>query len=102
MRVIPKTFQLGPHTFTVIMQKTVKDSFGDPAYGTMDMGTQSIVLEHTSKDHNRASLIQSMYHELTHAILDVMGSPLSEDEAHVEAFSQLLYQAMKTKRGNAE
>lgn len=103
MRVIPRTLNLGPHTFNVEIHKEgVLKSDGVGAEGLMIIGTQTIQLEEVTKDKNKSAQIQCMYHELTHAILAVMGSELCHDEAFVEGFSQLLYQAMKTKKGHAE
>ena len=40
---------------------------------------------------------QAFFHELTHCILTAMGrDDLSQDEAFVETFSQLLHQALST------
>lgn len=38
----------------------------------------------------------TLYHELFHAVLDVMGEEISKDERFVEAVGQLWYQVSKT------
>ena len=104
MRVIPGTFKLGPHDFNIEihLEGILKDGEGNGAEGLMIIGTQLIQLEEVTEDKNKAAQIQCFFHELTHAILAVMGHPLCHDEEFVEAFSQLLYQAIKTKRGHAK
>ncbi len=101
MRQIPKTIPIGPHVFEVTIHEDLVET--SAAVGTMDIGNQEIRLQSINKDHNKASQMQALYHEILHAILEIHGEvDLSANEERVEGLSQLLYQAMKGKRGKAE
>lgn len=48
------------------------------------------------EDDSQQALLHAFLHELMHACLHLMNSPLYSDEAHVDVLSGLLQQALST------
>lgn len=58
-----------------------------------------IELQTPDEHHSRSYIMQTFWHEVTHAMLDVMGYPaLSADEELVDRIGQAIHQVLKTKR----
>lgn len=95
----PSSFQLGAVTWKI--NDDSKEPTKDDAYGQSQFTARQINL---SKEHNGRkipldAIEQTMYHEVTHAILGTLGEhKLSNDEEFVQKFSLLLHQFEKTKK----
>lgn len=91
------TFTLGAKAYRVVEQNSLDDTGLGRSFcclGIIKLARkwQGFNIPQDSKD-------QTMYHEITHAILDDIGRPdLSKDENFVNAFSTLLHQFEVTKR----
>ena len=90
--LIPAQFQLLGHTVKVVIV---------PKKRWRRLGIEG----HWSPNHNKISILETVpeeriqqvfCHEMCHAILDAMNSPLSQDEAFVDNFAGLLHQAWTT------
>lgn len=68
--------------------------------GTCEYGTKIISIAARSAGYAYTSLEQfnTFWHELTHAILHDMGSPLEADEKFVSAFADRLTKAITTAK----
>lgn len=68
--------------------------------GTCDYGTKTINVASRSAGYAYTSLEQynTFWHELTHAILNDMGSPLEKDEKFVSAFADRLCNAITSAK----
>lgn len=87
--VIPQTFKLAGMTWTVV-QVPGLDNLGDT-----DRDELKIQLREELKPNLKA---QTFLHELLHAIWFTMGDEDGGNESTVEAFAQLLYQALSTMK----
>lgn len=70
------------------------------AYGLCDYDGSLITLQNKSRGIERQteSIENTLYHEVTHAILDTLGyHELSGDEKFIQQFATLLHQFEKTK-----
>lgn len=100
MRRIPKTFSLLGHVITVrIVSKRdwealAEDNDLEDALACWSPDSDLILI----KRQTREQMLHAFAHELTHAVLDMMSSKLSYDEAFVDTFGGLLAQAMDTAR----
>jgi hypothetical protein len=105
MKRIPKSFQLLGHTVTVrivskrdwealIEEVDDEENMDEADVGYWIPGDDLIVIKRQPK----AMMLHTFYHELTHAVLYYMNSPLWTDEIHVDNFGGLLAQAMDTAR----
>ena len=91
MRRIPKSFQLMGHTITVqVIDK--KDWKIEDASGYFDPDKNQILL----LKQPRTQLRHTYWHEVTHAILYVMGHKLYGNESFVDQVGGLLAQIMDT------
>lgn len=102
MKRIPKTLQILGHTITVrVCGKLEWEALCDmvPQIEEDDFGAwiqdKNLILIRRTK---RSLMFHTFTHELLHAILDMMNSPLSYDEAFVDNFGGLLAQALATAR----
>lgn len=90
---IPKKVKVGKHTY-VIKQPETNPTL---CHGTCNYATKTIKVFKTSKfnekyaDKRRA---ETLWHELTHAILHDMGNKLAHDEKFVSAFANRLNNAI--------
>ena len=98
MRVIPKHFDLLGHTIAVVIRDDLQEDAG--CYGRWWQTKQMIELQSTKHGNVTPSFqMQTFWHEVTHAILDNIGSEdLSSDEKFVDLFGQCIHQILKTKR----
>lgn len=91
---IPKKFKLFGTTYNV---RWDNEKMNDKSvYGTSDYSTSEILLSttHGTKKLSEDKIMDTFYHERTHAILDMMHErDLSDNEQFVDVFSKLLRQA---------
>ena len=94
--MIPQKFSVGGLNYEVKFDDSLR--YGEE-YGHWNGTTCTITLAHraggdmVSEERQK----QTFFHELTHAVLDSIGrDELNEDEVFVDAFSNALYQAIKT------
>jgi len=99
MNKIPSRLMVGPKWFTVEHPKIMYK------YGCMGSVRYDIrvinVASHSSRTGKRFTPAQqenTFWHELTHAILNDMGSPLCTDERFVTLFADRLTKAIRTAR----
>lgn len=106
---IPKNFELARMKWIV---DTVKEISGKENYyylGKCCEATKSIILADTvecgivANKYERRIISKddkdkTFYHELVHAILDTMGSEISNNEEFVQCFGNLLYEYMITRK----
>lgn len=91
---LPKSFEIGGITINVIEDPHLYESHG--AYGMMDMDRGKLFIEETLQGDTRAI---TFFHEKVHMILNTLGkTELNEDEAFVDSFANLLWQALKTAK----
>lgn len=94
---IPKKFKLFNTTYTVVFDNEKMDDRN--AYGVSDYSASKIILS-TKDGINDLSIdriADTFYHELTHAILDMMHErELSKNEKFVDVFGKLMRQAIDT------
>lgn len=98
MRRLPKTFKLLGHTITVRVvsrrdwEAISEENDLEDAVACWCPELNLILIQRAS----RSQMLHSLYHEMTHAVLDMMSSKLSYDEVFVDTFGGLLSQAMDT------
>ena len=96
---IPTTMQIGDHTYTIAHTKYMQGSGG---MGRTYYNIKRVLLAtHSTKTHkafNAEARNETFWHELTHAVLFEMGSPLHTNERFVSDFSYLLSRAVDTAR----
>lgn len=96
---IPKKFKLFGTTYKVIWNnKRMNDK---EVYGLSDYSRSEITLSTTigTEKLNEDKIMDTFYHERTHAILDMMNEKeLSSNEKFVDVFSKLLRQADETAK----
>lgn len=98
MRRIPKSFKLLGHTIKVSVLTAAQWDVLAEEYdiedcvGYFSPADQIILIKRSSK----SMTLHTFQHELVHAILNCMNSPLNDDEAFVDNFAGLLSQAIQT------
>lgn len=101
MKRIPKTLQLLGHTIRIhVISKAHWEALADKYEDIEDAVAywsprDNVIL---IKRQPRSQMLHSLYHELTHAILDMMSNKLTHDEVFVDQFGGLLAQAMDTAK----
>jgi hypothetical protein len=92
---IPKQIKVGKKLYSINQRAKPRKRFtvGEVNYDAqyIDVVTHS---NYTGRAFKREALSDTFWHELTHAILHEMGSPLHNDEAFVTKFSGLLNKAI--------
>jgi hypothetical protein len=94
---IPKKFKLFGTTYNIVWDNKLMND--KRIYGESDYSKSQITLSTTIgiKDLSEDKILDTFYHERTHAILDMMDErDLSENEKFVDVFSKLLRQADET------
>jgi hypothetical protein len=92
---IPKTFECGGRTITVVRAEMLDDLPSDRDGDWRASNAMIRVIK--SKEMPIDSQNQTFWHEAFHCILETAGhSKLSGDEDFVERISQLIYQVVKT------
>ena len=97
MMTVPQRFQLLGRDIRVIFDPRTEDQFvdGEVLDGETDLRHDTITIHVATGNANAVG--HTFYHELVHAILDLMGrEDLSADEAFVVMFGGLLWQMHKT------
>jgi Zn-dependent peptidase ImmA (M78 family) len=102
MKRIPKSLQLLGHTITVrVLSKRdwevlteMNEHIDEEDFGAWFQSQNLILIRRTTK----SLMLHTLYHELFHAVLDMMNSPLSNDEALVDNLAGLFSQAMGTAK----
>jgi len=101
---VPKSFKLYGFTYKVklvkVSKKRAKES---PWVGRINHDTQEVELLLPPAGYSKATIEQTFYHELAHAILFHLseltkGKPLHRREDFVNRIGLLLHQYMNTKR----
>ena len=91
---IPKKIKLFGTTYNIMWDnKRLNDR---TEYGLCDYSKSEIILSvtHGTEDLSKDKIMDTYYHERTHAILDMMHErDLSSNEKFVDVFSKLLRQA---------
>ena len=96
---LPSKFTLGAVEWSIVIDNEKMDD--QSAYGTSDYCKAQIIIQTKSNKHRRPKLAveQTLYHEVTHAILDTMREyELSNNEKFVQNFSLLMHQYEVTKK----
>lgn len=96
--VIPSTFKLAGHTYTVKLQKDLLTT--DNEFGSLNEVTHVMTLQ--PPDPVPQSRVEStFFHELLHAIFYELGeSELDKNERLIDSIANLLYQALSTSDGD--
>lgn len=91
-----KRFTLGAREYKVEIVEHIDDTGLGRTYSPR--GLILIAANCNGKELPKDSIEQTLYHEVTHAILDELGyNKLSSDEKFVQGFSLLLHQFETTK-----
>ena len=99
LKDLPTEFTLGALKWKISLDTNELQK--DNCYGKMMFTAKLITLSnhHHGFDIDVDSIEQTLYHEVTHAILDTLGEhELSNNEEFVQKFSLLLHQFEKTKK----
>jgi len=99
MKELPSKFTLGGIEWEIKFNE--KELSKNGAYGQMWFTSSLINLTktHNGEDLKIDNIEQTLYHEVTHAILNTLGEhELSDNEEFVQKFSLLLHQFEKSKR----
>lgn len=92
-----KQFKLGALDYSVSLVEDIDESGLGRTYPPI--GSIAIANTWRGKPVSESSKEQTLYHEVTHAILDELGySELSQDETFVQGFSLLLHQFETSKK----
>lgn len=104
MKEIPTSLRVGGSTINVVLEEN-----GDAQVGTCSLFESTITIYRTFLSNNKTynqsveSMVNTFYHELTHAILDTMGeTELSSNEKFVNAFAGFLTEAVRSFKFNEE
>jgi len=94
---IPKKITVGQKKYKIEMHKDLID---DVAVGAINFGSRIIALStHTGgKKLAQEEINNSFWHELTHAVLEDMGSELTDNERFVRAFANRLSDAIDSAK----
>lgn len=98
MKRIPKTLRLLGHVITVRVvsrrdwEEIAEENDLEDALACWAPDKDLILI----KRQTREQMLHAFYHELTHAVLDMLNDKLSHNEQFVDNFSGLLAQAMDT------
>lgn len=97
MKSIPSKFSLFGQTITVQLESGfAKDH---ECYGKWIPSKNLILLQEPNEDYADDVILQTFWHESTHAMLDLLGyGDWSENERFVEQMGQSIYQILKSKR----
>lgn len=97
--LIPKSFRLGDRTYVVQILPTMgKHGVMGATYfksARIEIGKKSKI---TGVAYRKEDVDNTFWHELTHAILNDMGSSLDRDEVFVTQFADRLAQAVSTAK----
>ena len=96
---LPRKIKVGDRWYSVDIVETMqrRAHMGYVCYGegTIEVATKSNV---TNTPYSKAEISDTFWHELTHAILYDMGSPLYKNEKFVTRFANRLSKAINTAK----
>lgn len=96
---LPKLIRIGHKRYSVEVVEAMLEKCWQ---GSVDYNTKRIRVARKSNVSGRSfadhEIQDTFWHEMTHAILHDMGSPLYKNEKFVSAFSKRLATAIKTAR----
>lgn len=101
MKRIPKSFQIMAHTITVrVVKKKDWEALTDKYEELEDSVAWWIAADNliVILKQSHTQMLHSFYHELSHAVLYYMNSPLTHDENFVDQMGGLLAQVMDTAK----
>ena len=97
MRVVPKHFDIMGQRINV--EQFPNFSREHECYGKWLPARNVIQLQQADENHSNDVVLQTFWHEATHAYLDILGyGEWSSNEVVVEQIGQCIYQILKTKR----
>jgi hypothetical protein len=99
MKRIPKAFRIGAHKFTVKMvdeDEMDRVTEDEACYGMFDSDTLTIYLLKPTRKLKRSVVLQTFWHEFSHALLWVMSHKDFSNETVVDAMGHHLKQAHDT------
>lgn len=94
--MIPKTFKLMAHTWTVEPVQGAFNEDGDLCNGVCDFQTLTIRLNVAQPP---SMVLHSFWHEVMHAVLWSIGNPLATDENFVDAVGCALAHIVASAEG---
>lgn len=100
MKRIPKSFQLGGHTFTVKMveeEEMLRRTGDQEAYGLFVPDELSVYLLKPSRKLKRSLVLQTFWHEFYHAMFWVANHDWT-NEALVDQCGHLTHQMLTTAK----
>jgi hypothetical protein len=92
---VPEAIKVGNRWYRVDRPEVIPGCRGTCCYGTK---TISIASRSAGYSYTSLEQFNTFWHELTHAILNDMGSPLEADEKFVSAFSDRLTKAITSAK----
>jgi hypothetical protein len=92
---IPIKIKVGEKWYKIEKVEVIEGCKGNVTY---DDKTIRIASRSANYAYNADEQINTFWHELTHAILNDMGSKLEADELFVNAFSNRLHNAVKSAK----
>lgn len=92
---IPNKIKVGGKWYKIEKVEVIEGCKGNVTY---DDKTIRIASRSANYAYNADEQINTFWHELTHAILNDMGSKLEADELFVNAFSNRLHEAVKSAK----
>jgi len=100
MKRIPKSFQLGGHTFTVKLiteEAMLEKTGGKPAYGLFLPDELAIYLLEPSRRLKKSVVLQTFWHEFFHAMFWVANHQWTNEKL-VDQCGHLTYQMLSTSK----
>ena len=96
---IPKTIRVGSKRYSI---EVVETMLRQRIMGTIDYDKQTIKVGRksnvTGRAYTQAMMSETFWHELTHAVLEDMGSALTDNERFVRAFANRLSDAVDSAK----
>ena len=89
--MIPQTIPLLGHTIQVFVAKPGEWAFGEDCCGIWLPTLHQI---HISGEIDQSLQLHTFFHEMVHAILDMMNHKLGRNEVFVDTLAGLLHQAL--------
>jgi len=88
--------KIGSKDYEIIYKERVEDWEGNQTWGLVDYEKCEISIDNSICEQLQFTIL---IHEITHAVLDEMGSLLSEDDQFVSALSNMLSQIIIDNKG---
>jgi hypothetical protein len=98
---IPKTFKIMGYEYSVVYDDKILRL--EDLQGQHNPRTLQLLLHPPDEILKKQQVEHNFFHELVHAILTAMGEEeINANEQFVDVFAGLLYQALKTSKGNMD